>query len=77
MVRKTISKCFIFETNIREDCKFKEALGPKAARDMHDLLTRAQPYDLLTRAQPYIDYEEKKITKEAEQAVSQRKQQET
>jgi len=45
-------KCFIFENNLRVDCKFKEELGLRAARDMSDLLTRVQPY---------INYEEKRL----------------
>jgi len=49
-------KCFIFERNLRDDCKFKEELGFRAAKDMNDLLTRAQPY---------INYEEKKLEEEA------------
>ena len=49
-------KCFIFESNLREDCKFKKELGLQAAKDMNDLLTCAQPY---------INYEEKKLAEEA------------
>ena len=37
-------KCFIFERNLRDDCKFKEELGLQAAKHMNDLLTRAQPH---------------------------------
>lgn len=49
-------KCFIFESNLRDDCKFKEESGLRAAKDMNDLLTRAQPY---------INYEENKLVEEA------------
>jgi len=37
-------KCFVFVNNFCDDCKFKEGLGFKAAKDMSDLLTRVQPY---------------------------------
>jgi len=50
-------KCFIFDSNLRDDCKFKEELGLRAAKDMNDLL--------LTRTQSYINYEEKKLAEEA------------
>lgn len=49
-------KCFIFESNLCDDCKFKEELGLRAAKDMNDLLMRAQPY---------INYEENKLVEEA------------
>jgi len=44
-------KCFTFK-----DCKFREKLRLRAAKDMNNLLTRAQPY---------INYEEKKLVEEA------------
>jgi hypothetical protein len=34
-------KCFIFESKLRDDCKFKEELGLRAVKDMNDFLTRA------------------------------------
>jgi len=50
-------KFFIFESNPKEE------LGLRAAKDMNDLLTRAQPY---------INYEEKKLAEEAlEQTIIQ------
>jgi len=49
-------KCFIYESNLREDYKFKEELRLQEAKDMTDLLMRAQPY---------IYYEEKKLAEEA------------
>jgi len=49
-------KCFIFESNLRDDCKLKEELGLQAATDMNDLLTRVQPY---------INYKENKLAEEA------------
>jgi len=49
-------KCFLFKNNLRDVCKFKEELGLSAAKDMNDLLTRAQPY---------IKYKEKKLAEEA------------
>lgn len=48
-------KCFIFENNLCDDCKFKEELGLRAARDMSDLLMSAQPY---------IKYKEKRMAEE-------------
>jgi len=49
-------KCFIFESNLRDDYKFKEELGLQAPKDTSDLLARVQPY---------INYEEKKLVEEA------------
>jgi len=48
-------KCFIFENNLHDDCKFKEELRLWVAKHMNALLTRAQPY---------INYEEKKLAEE-------------
>lgn len=45
-------KCFSFETNLRDYCKFKEELGFWASRDMSDLLTRIQAY---------INYDKKRL----------------
>lgn len=50
------SICFIFESDLRDDCKFKEELGFRMAKDMNNLLTRTQPY---------INYDEKKLAEEA------------
>jgi len=49
-------KCFIFESNLHDDCKFKEELGLRAAKDTKYLLTRAQQH---------INYKEKKLEEEA------------
>jgi hypothetical protein len=43
-------KCFIFESYLRDDCKFKEELGLRTANDMNNLLTCTPPY---------INYKEK------------------
>jgi hypothetical protein len=45
-------KCHIFEKGLRSDTKFKEKLGIKEPRNMHDLLSCAQSY---------IKYEEKML----------------
>lgn len=50
------SECFIFVSDLRDDCKFKEELGFRAAKDMNNLLTRTQLY---------INYYEKKLEEEA------------
>jgi hypothetical protein len=42
--------CWIFKKGLKPDSMFKEKLGLEAPLNMHDLLTRAQPY---------INYEEK------------------
>lgn len=49
-------KCSVFESDLREDYKFKKELGLRVDKDMSDLLTHAQPY---------INYEEKKLAEEA------------
>jgi hypothetical protein len=49
-------KCFIFESNLRDDCKFWDKLRLRAAKDKNELLMRAQPY---------INYKEKKLAEEA------------
>ena len=48
-------KFFIFESKLRDDCKFKEELEIREAKDMNDLLTRAQLY---------INYKKKKLAEE-------------
>jgi hypothetical protein len=45
-------KCHIFEKGLRSDTKFKEKLGIKEPRNMHDMLSCAQSY---------IKYEEKML----------------
>jgi len=50
-------KCFIFKSNLHDYCKFKEDLGVRAAKDMNNLPTCAQPY---------TNYEEKKLMEEAQ-----------
>lgn len=47
---------FMFENNLCHECKFKEELGLRAARDISDLLVQVQPY---------INYEEKRMAEEA------------
>ena len=47
--------CFIFESNLRDNCKFKEVVGFWVAKDMNDFLMSAQPY---------INYKEKKLPEE-------------
>lgn len=37
-------KCFIFESNLRDECKLKEDFGLWAAKELNDLLMRAQLY---------------------------------
>jgi len=49
-------KCFIFESNLRDDGKIKEELGLRATKDRNDLLTRTQTY---------VNYVEKKLVEEA------------
>jgi hypothetical protein len=51
--------CYIFKKGLRSDTKFKEKLGLKEPRDMHDLLSRAQGY---------INYEEKMAGEKEEKA---------
>jgi hypothetical protein len=50
---------YIFEKGMRSDTKFKKKLGIKEARDMQDLLSRAQNY---------INYEKQMLGEKAEKA---------